>query len=734
MRSIVLSVALFLGMSLVGCTKKDIVIADFESGTYKGWTTQGEAFGNQPAKGGGAEQMDIGGYNGDYLINSYFAGGDELVGSIESDPFKIERKYINFLLGGGKRTYIQLLVDGEEVRRNQPIVDSEHLTLLTWDVAELEGKTATIKIVDDQKGGWGHILVDQIVMSDLSKTDIIAQHSMTFLVDKDYILVPIQDDAPYTYINLEVDNEVVSPVFELRIAQTNVEYWVPLLVGEYKGKELEIHFDHVKIGDIGHSQIALSDTFSYEYNEKHRPAYHFSPAYGWMNDPNGMVYHDGEYHLYFQHNPYGSTWGNMHWGHTVSKDLRRWEYKPVALAPDHLGSIFSGSAVMDKNNTAGFGENALVALYTSAGELQTQSIAYSLDNGITFTTYENNPVLVDRNIRDFRDPKVFWHDVTNQWIMSLATSQTITFYSSSNLKEWEKLSEFGEGIGSHDGVWECPDLFPLTYNGQTKWVLIVSINPGGPNGGSASQYFIGNFDGKEFKADDLPYPIWLDYGRDNYAGVTWSNEPEGRALFIGWMSNWDYANQVPTVNFHNAMTVPRELKLTTNGEHLVVANYPAKEVDKLRYETFEHENLTVSDTYTIDKLLPVADVAYELEFDIEADKGVDNFSFSLINSQNESLLFTFDIEGKELIVDRSQSGLVDFSRSFAHNTSVSPLVKGEKFKVRLLLDTASSELFINGGVLVQTNIIFPAEPYNSMKVESKGGSVKLSNFKTYTLK
>ena len=284
-----------------------------------------------------------------------------------------------------------------------------------------------------------------------------------------------------------------------------------------------------------------------ESEGKWRQRYHFTPPVSWMNDPNGMVFYDGEYHLFYQHNPLGAEWGNMSWGHAISTDLMHWKQLNVALMPDHLGDIFSGCAVIDKNNTAGFGKDAMVAIYTSAGKVQSQSIAYSTDKGRTFTKYSANPVITNPGIADFRDPKVFWHNESNQWIMSLATKQTITFYGSANLKSWTRLSEFGDGIGSHGGVWECPDLVPLDYNGKTKWVLVVSINPGGPNGGSATQYFIGDFDGKTFRADALPYPLWMDYGRDNYAGVTWSNIPEndGRKIFMGWMSNWDYANNVP---------------------------------------------------------------------------------------------------------------------------------------------------------------------------------------------
>ena len=522
----------------------------------------------------------------------------------------------------------------------------------------------------------------------------------------------------------------------IRVSQTKVDHWVPINIEAYKGKPVSLTFGHVKKTDIGFAQIKQSETFDYDYNEKYRPAYHFSPQYGWMNDPNGMVYYNGEYHLFFQSNPYGSRWANMHWGHAISSNLVKWEYKPTSLAPDSIGSIFSGSAVVDKNNTAGFGKDAIVAIYTSAGALQTQSLAYSLDKGRTFTKYEHNPVLSDPKIADFRDPKVFWHQKTNQWIMSLATSQTITFYGSKNLKQWNKLSEFGEGIGNHDGVWECPDLFPLKYNGQLKWVLLVSINPGGPNGGSATQYFIGDFDGKSFNPDmTIPYPVWLDYGRDNYAGVTWNNIPDadGRRLFIGWMNNWDYANFVPTLNFRSAMTLPRELKLANNGKHVVLANYPVHELESLRSETVLLENISTDKEFVIEKLLNVNNGAYELEMEVDVLES-EEFVLELQNKSKEHLDFIFDLKNETLNVDRSKSGIVDINEKFASVVSKAPLTKKDKYKIRLFIDSASSELFIDEGAVTQTNIMFPGEPYNSLLIKNKGKVLKINNIKIHKLK
>lgn len=544
--------------------------------------------------------------------------------------------------------------------------------------------------------------------------------TMDFNVTKNFILIPIEDNGPESVVQLSVDGKKVGEPMNIRVAQTQIGYWVPIDVSEYKGRKVTLTFEYVKTTDVGFSQIKQSDSFDFDYNETYRPDYHFSAHHGWINDPNGMVYHNGEYHLFYQHNPYGSRWGNMHWGHAVSKDMVSWEYLPFALAPDSLGAIFSGSAVIDKQNTTGFGKDALVAIYTSAGKLQTQSIAYSLDNGHTFTTYEGNPVLSDLDYPDFRDPKVCWHNKSNQWVMVLATGQTITFYGSKDLKGWDRLSEFGEGIGAHGGVWECPDLFPLTYNGQTKWVLFVSINPGGPNGGSATQYFIGDFDGKTFKPDALPYPLWLDYGRDNYAGVTWSNIPDadGRRLFIGWMNNWDYANEIPPVNFKGAMTLPRELKLAHNGTHLILANPPVEEVNSLRGEMKTIAPVTVNKSYTIDDLIDGNKGTFEIEMDIETGNA-SAFSFVLSNKKGEKTVFSFDFEKEIFGVDRSHSGIIDFHYKFADKISEAPLAKKKSYHIRLFIDKASTECFIDNGELVQTNTVFPSEPYNSLSFESE---------------
>ena len=567
-----------------------------------------------------------------------------------------------------------------------------------------------------------------------NKTPDAQKASAVFSINSNYLLLPIEDNAPEIRMQVKYNDELPVEVINLRLAHVKADYWVKLNVANYKGSKITIDFENTDKNSWGVKNIKQSDKFEFDYNETYRPQFHFSPEYGWMNDPNGMVYLDGEYHLFYQYNPYGTKWQNMHWGHAVSTDLNSWTYLPTAIAPDSLGAIFSGSAVIDVNNTAGFGKNVMVAIYTSAGRVQSQSIAYSTDKGRTFTKYEGNPVISNPCIPDFRDPKVFWHNESNQWIMSLATKQTITFYGSANLKSWTRLSEFGDGIGSHGGVWECPDLIPLDYNGKTKWVLIVSINPGGPNGGSATQYFIGDFDGKTFRADALPYPLWMDYGRDNYAGVTWSNIPEndGRKIFMGWMSNWDYANNVPTKNFRSAMSVARELKIANNGKHLVVSNYPVSETKTLRALESAKKDVVVEKEVVLSNLLDKNKGTYEIEMTLKPQNaGI--FGFMLQNSKSEELEFRFDMTTGFFSMHRHKSGLVDFEGRFAAGMNA-PLVKKDAYKVRVLVDKASAEIFINEGELALTTIFFPTEVMNKLKFYTTEGKFSAEHIKIYQIK
>lgn len=476
-------------------------------------------------------------------------------------------------------------------------------------------------------------------------------------------------------------------------------------------------------------QQAVAQTKESTTVEQHRPLIHFTPKSGWMNDPNGMVYYKGVYHLFYQHYPDKPVWGPMHWGHATSTDLIHWKHQPIALYPDSLGYIFSGSAVVDVKNTTGFGKKGkapLVAIFThhypNAPEgnttFQNQSLAYSLDEGKTWTKYKGNPVLKNLGIVDFRDPKVMWFEKQQKWVMTLATKDCITFYSSPDLKEWTKESEFGKTIGAHGGVWECPDLFTLDDHGKQVWVLLVNINPGGPNKGSATQYFLGDFDGHQF----MPYTTatkWLDYGPDEYAGITWSNTGD-RKLFIGWMSNWMYANEVPTTNWRSAATLARELKLKMARDELFVASKPVKELALIQDSPVVKRNIRNNDTTNIETLL--GEIQLPGSFAIESSTKK-SFSFVLSNDEGEQLVIGFDREKNEYYIDRSKAGISSFNKDFAavHTAprfSISTLVK-----LNLVIDVSSVELFADDGLTVMTEIFFPSKPYSKFYIHSGEGAI-----------
>lgn len=494
-----------------------------------------------------------------------------------------------------------------------------------------------------------------------------------------------------------------------------------------------------------------------EDNEFYRPNYHFTPQANWMNDPNGMFYLNGTYHLYFQYYPNGNVWGPMHWGHATSKNLITWNEHPIALYPDELGLIFSGSAVVDKDNTSGFGKDGLtpiVAIFTyhnmegeksGATNFQTQGIAYSLDEGMTWTKYSANPVIKNTGIKDFRDPKVIWDNKTSRWIMSLAAGNKVMFYSSSNLKEWKYESEFGADKGEHGGVWECPDLFPIKLeNGnETKWVLLVSINPFGPNGGSATQYFVGDFNGHKFTLDNdfseqlkNKGAIWLDYGRDNYAGVTWSNIPttDRRHLFIGWMSNWDYARDVPTSKWRSTMTIVRNLRLKKIENSYILKSLPVEELKSFRVKRYSKSTLKGD---SLNDILSNVDVDFsklELNFILD-DLKEDNYKIEFKNEIGESLILGLDNLANKFYIDRRQSGKVNFSEKFAPHMSKAKLdTSYKKLKVKILLDKTSVEVFYNDGAIVMTELFFPNQPFQSFSITSKDNDFTVKNLEVGEIK
>ena len=467
------------------------------------------------------------------------------------------------------------------------------------------------------------------------------------------------------------------------------------------------------------------------FTEKHRPQFHFSPPAKWMNDPNGMVYYDGEYHLFYQHYPDSTVWGPMHWGHAVSTDLIHWEHLPIALYPDSLGYIFSGSAVVDWKNSSGLSTQEappLVAIFTHhdpVGEkerkvdFQSQSIAFSNDKGRTWTKYQENPVIPNPGIRDFRDPTVFWDQATEKWLMVFAAQDRVKFYSSLDLKDWEFESDFGKEFGSHDGVWECPDLFKLPVEGKDteKWVLLVSINPGGPNGGSATQYFIGDFDGKTFIPDEQftekKRAYWVDYGTDNYAGVTWSDIPkeDGRRIFIGWMSNWTYAQEVPTDNWRSAMTLPRRLFLKNTVKGLRLCSLPVKELEQIIKEEQVVEGQEIKALLDLSDKITGANGLFEVELDIAFDPNQEHdFGILLSNNVQDTLKIGFEnLEEHNFYIDRSNAGEANFNDFFASRHQSLRISEDGKVKLRIIMDVASVELFADQGEVVMTDIFFPQE-------------------------
>ena len=519
-----------------------------------------------------------------------------------------------------------------------------------------------------------------------------------------YLLFPVEEKAGESQISIVADGQLLRTI-NVRLAHSRVDYYVPLLLDEFRGKELVMYthlaVDHSNRGGVSSDPLYKEIKFSNDFvpaPEKFRPTFHHAPDYAWMNDPNGMFYLDGVWHLYYQYNPYGSMWGNMNWAHATSTDLIHWKQHGVALAPDAHGTIFSGSCVVDKDNTAGFGKNAVIAMYTSCiqtpfgHDLQTQSLAYSTDGGYTFHKYEGNPVLT-ANIADFRDPNPFWNEDIKAWNLIMACGQEMRLYSSPNLKDWKEESRFGISLGCHAGVWECPDLMKLKVEGgkkgEEKWVLICNINPGGPAGGSATQYFVGDFDGHEFTVDNIARysggnALWQDYGKDHYATVSFYNAPEGRHTMMAWMSNWQYANDVPTLTFRSANTIAREPFLCKVGKNYYLGSRPSPEY---------------------------AGAGLDQELKIKGSKLI-----TLSNEEGEYVTITYDEEAMTLSFDRSHSGKVDFSQQFGV-LSLAP-VHRKLTSLRIFVDNCSVEVFGNDGEVCLTNLVFPKSRYTNIDVKA----------------
>lgn len=555
---------------------------------------------------------------------------------------------------------------------------------------------------------------------------------------KKFLHLPVQDDAPEGKVNVVIDNKgQFAQNMNVRLARERIDSYVPLDLSAYVDQNVSIDIAGMPSSSLCWKELKMSDSFDMTNKEMFRPVYHHTPAYGWMNDPNGMFYKDGVYHLYFQYNPYGSVWGNMHWGHSTSTDLMHWKFEGCAIVPDAWGAIFSGSCVVDHENTAGFGKEAVVAFYTSAkstpwGDIQMQSMAYSLDNGKTFTKYEGNPILTSSE-KDFRDPKVFWYAPGKHWVMILAVGQHMEIYSSVNLKEWKKESEFGAMQGAHGGVWECPDLVEIPVEGtrEKKWVLICNLNPGGPFGGSAAQYFVGSFDGKKFVNESPTQTKWMDWGKDNYATVTWNNAPDGRCIALGWMSNWQYANNVPTRQYRSANTLARDLTLYREGQELYLKSTPSSEVKKARGKKVSIPSFKVSEKHEMVNLFEEKQGAYEVEIVIQ-NTGASKIAFCLLNDKGEKVSMYYDLNRKQFVMDRSESGKVDFSKDFPAVT-VAPVNVDKELTLRLFVDRSSIEAFGEDGKFVMTNLVFPSQPYVKMCFEADKNGYAVKSLNVYKL-
>lgn len=510
-----------------------------------------------------------------------------------------------------------------------------------------------------------------------------------------YLLLPVQETEDIAAIAVLNGKNEMTQRINVKLAVDRVDYYVPYELKDAQLLDIEFHGDRRLKGAVGEfacwKEIKYSDTFDTTNREHFRPVYHHTPVYGWMNDPNGMFYKDGVWHLYYQWNPYGSQWENMHWGHSTSRDLIHWQAEPMALEPDWLGSIFSGSCV-----TRG---DEVVAMYTTAGHHQTQSIAFSNDGGCTFQKFSGNPVLTS-DAPDFRDPRPFWNEDIKAWNLILAVGQEMRIYSSSNLTDWKYESSFGSEYGNHGGVWECPDLFKI----DNKWVLICNINPGGPFGGSATQYFVGQFDGHKFTCESMPKVTkWMDYGKDHYATVSFYNAPENRHVVLAWMSNWQYANQVPTKQYRSGNSIPRDLGLFNYGEETYVSVVPSKEMLAMRGSK-------------VSKPTEACEIVVDVKNQAE---------IVLSNSKGEQVVMVYDGQRQSFCMDRTKSGDVSFSEAFAC-TSIAPTY-GHIKQLRLFIDRCSIEAFDAEGKMAMTNLVFPSEPYNNIKV--KGGKATIYEIK-----
>jgi sucrose-6-phosphate hydrolase SacC (GH32 family) len=705
----------FVAMSATAANdSKDVVIADFEGQDYAGWKVTGDAFGKGPAQGTLPGQMHVSGFEGKGLVNS-FLGGDGATGSLRSPEFRIDRKYVRFLIGGGRdeaRLVMRLIVDGKPVRSATGPNDSpggtEELSPAGWDVAEFAGKQGAIEIVDTATGGWGHINVDQIVLTDAQPPQNIHNATKEMVATEGFLHFPIRNGGRKRNVTLYVDGKKIVRN-QIELADDAPDWWAPMDISQWKGRKLKIEVDtlpgNAKTLDLIAQRDFMVDDASL-YREPLRGQLHFSPKRGWNNDPNGLVFYKGEYHMFFQHNPYGWGWGNMHWGHAVSRDLVHWQELGDVLWPDDLGPMFSGGAVVDVNNTSGLGtkENPpLVLFYTAAGDPTVQCVASSTD-GRKFVKYSRNPV-IGQVTGGNRDPKVIWHEPSKQWVMVLYVEKpqglhTIHFFVSKNLLDWKLASIFDGDKVPGRYMYECPEFFPLAVDGdpaKVKWVLMAADG----------QYAVGSFDGTKFTAERDR--LQSQHGRGFYAAQTFSDIPreDGRRIRVGW-----WQTETRGMPFNQSMTLPHELKLVSTPEGPTLTILPVKELESLRTASKDELN-----SLSITGRGPMGPLGI-----LDTDLAEIRLNFG--RSQPRAVL---NLRGAEIVVDR-QAGELKV------NDLVVKLPKVKQLDLIIYSDRTGLEIFAAGG-LVYVPFPFQQKPENrkfSLKLE--GERPQIDSIQSYNLK
>jgi len=694
-------ILLVITMNALSCyaQRKDIILADFEGADYGAWITTGNAFGKSPVHGPSGTQMPVSGFLGHGLVSS-FNGGDESTGTLTSPDFILKRKLITFNIGGGGfagSTCMNLIVDGKIVRTsigpNTKEGGSEVLSQASWDISGIQGKTAQLQIVDHATGGWGHINVDQIVQSDQPVPAITTLHR-NLTVTKRFLYFPVkytQASGGKNRVQVIVDGAIVRE-FDMDLSETP-DWYAHLDMSAWKNKKATLKVMNI-LNDSKVLKLVTQGDRVWNadklYSEPLRAQLHFSPGCGWNNDPNGLVYADGEYHMYYQHNPYSWEWGNMSWGHATSTDMVHWVEQPIAIYPYKYGdTAFSGGAVVDINNTSGLkkGKNSLiVATYTSTG--RGQCLVYSNDKGRTFREYSGNPVIT----KAVRDPRPIWYEPGKHWVVTVydevGADKYINFFTSPDLKTWTYQSRV-------KGFYECPDLFELQSGDKKEWILT----------GASSDYMVGQFDGKVF----TPHTSMLKghLGKGFYAAQTFTNEPKGRVVQIGWM-------QTRTLNmpFNQGMSLPNELKLiqTTDGPRLTWT--PVPELNTLRKKTYS----TGSITLTPGDINPLSKITGEL-LELRAD---------FIPEANTTTLFTV-------------RGVVISYTAATEQLSVNgldvhaPLVNGHQ-KIIVYADRTSLEVYASDGLVYVPMPVFPKEENRSVTVNVTGGPVRFNALDAYQLK